>query len=355
MRKTVKKLGVFVLAVFWLALASGQDCSLPRADCSCDGFLAAADWVRLKSIVVLGIEPDTLFCNRTTIPTLGDVNCDGFWDASDLTLQMFCVISGTNPLGNCPIPNVRPTVPDPMDSVIIQSKIVLPLSGPCNSAGLKVQVYITNKDSITGLSLPFETKTASGDAYSTLSRPANCSAARTSAAVFNFLYPSAGGSGLPRLGTRVPNFAGYHSDSPDTFMFTGFSDPLDNDSKVPPNLTRTLFLEIKFDSVTGCSGAFEIDSSQVLDNTIQFVDNLGRRVPVNFVKGVVSLPAKGDMDANASLSSADVVLLLNCTYLGEGNCSLCFADVNCDGILTSADVVGELNYVFLGIPLGGCP
>jgi len=354
MTKAVKRLGFWVLVFFCLpALASGQDCSLSRADCSCDGFLAAADWVRLKSIVVLGIEPDTLFCNRTTIPTLGDVNCDGFWDASDLTLQMFCVITGTSPLGTCPIPNVRPTTPDPMDSVIIQSKIVLPLNGPCNSAGLKVQVYITNKDSIAGISLPLEQKTVSGDAYGTPSRPANCSAARVSPTVFNFLYPVAG-SGTPRLAIRVPNWQNYHSDSPDTFLFTGTFDATDSDTKVPPNLTRTLLLEIKFDSVMGSCGAFEIDSTRFFDNTIQFVDNLGRRVPVNFVKGVESFPAKGDMDANGSLSSADVVLHLNCTYLGEGNCSLCFADVNCDGFLTSADVVGELNYVFLGIPPVGC-
>ncbi len=59
--------------------------------------------------------------------------------------------------------------------------------------------------------------------------------------------------------------------------------------------------------------------------------------------------SKGDMNADGSLTSADVVLILNCTFLGEGNCSICFADVNCDGMLMAAVVVGELNRVFLGL------
>ncbi len=66
------------------------------------------------------------------------------------------------------------------------------------------------------------------------------------------------------------------------------------------------------------------------------------------------VPAKGDMDCDGILKLEDVVLLLNCTFLGEGDCSLSFADVNCDGILTASDVVLELNKVFLNIPFP-CP
>lgn len=62
----------------------------------------------------------------------------------------------------------------------------------------------------------------------------------------------------------------------------------------------------------------------------------------------VCTAAKGDMNASADLSPADVVLMLNCVFLASGNCGLCFADVNCSGDLTPADVVIELNGVFLG-------
>lgn len=67
-------------------------------------------------------------------------------------------------------------------------------------------------------------------------------------------------------------------------------------------------------------------------------------------KGSLCSAAKGDMNADGVLTASDVVLILNCTFLGVGSCNLCFADVNCDGNLTAADVVIELNYVFLGIP-----
>jgi hypothetical protein len=46
-------------------------------------------------------------------------------------------------------------------------------------------------------------------------------------------------------------------------------------------------------------------------------------------------------------TAADAVSMLNCVYLGTGNCDLCFADVNCNGTLTSADAVLELNKVYL--------
>lgn len=61
--------------------------------------------------------------------------------------------------------------------------------------------------------------------------------------------------------------------------------------------------------------------------------------------------AKGDMNNSGDLSPADVVLILNCVFLGSGICDLCFADVNCSGNLSPADVVIELNAVFQGEPL----
>ncbi len=57
---------------------------------------------------------------------------------------------------------------------------------------------------------------------------------------------------------------------------------------------------------------------------------------------------EGDMNADANLSPADVVSMLNCVFLASGSCDLCFADVNCTGDLSPADVVIELNMVFLG-------
>jgi hypothetical protein len=68
------------------------------------------------------------------------------------------------------------------------------------------------------------------------------------------------------------------------------------------------------------------------------------------VKGCSKI--KGDMDGNGLIQSADVVLMLNCAFLGTGDCDPCFADVSpgCDGLVTSADVVVLLNMAFLGDP-----
>jgi len=58
---------------------------------------------------------------------------------------------------------------------------------------------------------------------------------------------------------------------------------------------------------------------------------------------------KGDLNADSSLSAADVMEMLNCVFLQTGSCDFCFADVNCDGLLMASDVVLELTAVFLGI------
>jgi hypothetical protein len=66
--------------------------------------------------------------------------------------------------------------------------------------------------------------------------------------------------------------------------------------------------------------------------------------------------AKGDLNADAGLTPADVSCILLCVFLGGADppciCDLCVSDVNCSGDLTAADVVVELNMVFLGAGLG---
>ncbi|MGH8003530.1 MAG: DUF7450 family protein, partial [Limisphaerales bacterium] len=61
----------------------------------------------------------------------------------------------------------------------------------------------------------------------------------------------------------------------------------------------------------------------------------------------VARKLKGDLNGTLDLSPADVVLMLQCVFLGIGDCDLSFSDVNCSGNLSPADVVLELNAVFL--------
>lgn len=66
----------------------------------------------------------------------------------------------------------------------------------------------------------------------------------------------------------------------------------------------------------------------------------------------------GDINKDQILTAADVVCLLNCTFLGTQagscDCDICAADLNFDGVLTAADVVLELNFVFQGQKPPGC-
>jgi len=241
------------------------------------------------------------------------------------------------------------TPPDPRDSIIIESKTVDAQSGVCQSAILKVRVYITNKDSLSVVSLVLDTKTTSGDAYAILSRPVSCGP-RTQPAVTTFLYPPGPNFGNPRLPTRVANFNNYHSSSPDTFKLTFVFDPTDDDSKLPPNLTRAPFIDLKFDSVSGI-GQFQIDSCKVLSGTIGIVTISGYTVPINFVKGIISVTGKGDLNKDAALTSADVVLILNCIFLNippPAGTAAC--EMNCNGVTNLIDATILLNAVFLGEP-----
>ncbi len=61
---------------------------------------------------------------------------------------------------------------------------------------------------------------------------------------------------------------------------------------------------------------------------------------------------KGDLNRDGMLSLFDIVLALNCVFLGISplNVPPAACDLNCDGLLTAADVVILLNMTFLSTP-----
>ncbi len=58
----------------------------------------------------------------------------------------------------------------------------------------------------------------------------------------------------------------------------------------------------------------------------------------------------GDANGDGSLTSADIVLILNYVFLGIPITPPEIADMNCDAVATSSDVVLALNNIFLGQP-----
>lgn len=234
--------------------------------------------------------------------------------------------------------------PHPRDSVIIESKTIAPGVGTTQAPAAFVRVYITNKDSIASLTLPLLTKSVTGGAYMTLSHPRT----ETGEGVANFLTSTLSWA-------RFFNGNRYNSSSPDTFLLAALFDIANPAAtQEPPNLARKPFLDIKFDSVWANAGTVCIDSALTLNGVVRkdvsFVDRKGNAIKPNFVKGTITvqpeeLPcaaARLDLKENNVLEMADVVLLMNCAFLGKGNCK---------GTYTAADVVALLNAIFSGIPL----
>jgi len=231
--------------------------------------------------------------------------------------------------------------PDPRDSIILESKAVIPGAHPEDAtdtaAYAYIKIYITNKDTLTYISLALIEKSVSGGAYMTLGWPRN----------FNGVVSRLANT---LEGSLVFNFSRYHSNSPDSIRVAGVFDPLDPGSLEPPNAVRKAFYEIKFDTVLNGAGTIELDTGTIVQRTT-FTNTVPVDVPVNFVKSTVTVvtnPLKGDLNLDGEVRPADVIWELYCVYLGDtppAGRSAC--DVNCDGQATPADVAVFLTYKFI--------
>ena len=229
---------------------------------------------------------------------------------------------------------IRVLVPDPRDSIILESKTVTPGSG---RPYMTIKAYITNKDSLTYMVLALKEVSTSGGAYGILSR--NALGFRTFASVitnltYTFRYITAA------------SFR-YDSSSPDSFIFAAGFDGSDPATIEPPNATRKAIWEIKFDTVLSSVGTFVLDSAVVVGQPSSFINTRPVDVPVNFVKSVITVAyPKGDFNQDFRMSAADIVLLLNCVFQSMPPPGGASCDLNCDGQPSAADVVLEVNAVF---------
>ena len=177
--------------------------------------------------------------------------------------------------------------PDPRDSIIIESKKSAPGAYPGaatdTAAYLYLKVFITNRDSLTSMTLALVERSTSGGAYAILGRP------RTFKGVASRLTTTLGGSLVLNAGTGTGN--GYNSASPDSFLIAAVYDNLDPANFEPPNAVRKAFWEIKFDSVLNKPGTFELDAGRVVQPS-GFTNMVPKDLPVNFVKGVVTVARK---------------------------------------------------------------
>ncbi len=98
------------------------------------------------------------------------------------------------------------------------------------------------------------------------------------------------------------------------------------------------------------NSVFASDLDRDGDQDLAVVDDYNGVTILRNLSNTRNCAAKGDLNGDENLTIFDVVLLLNCVFLGEGNCGTCFADVNCNGFLTAADIVLELYAVFSNRP-----
>lgn len=66
--------------------------------------------------------------------------------------------------------------------------------------------------------------------------------------------------------------------------------------------------------------------------------------------GACPLTLMGDVNNNGSVTSADIIALVNYVFKGGAAPIPCIAhgDINCSGTITSADIIALVNYVFKG-------
>ena len=173
-------------------------------------------------------------------------------------------------------------IPDPRDSIILESKTVAPGAHPGSSsdtaAYIYLRVWITNKDTLVAIDLPYEERSLSGGAYLILAHP------RTFDGTVNRLTPT-----LPIV---FGFYSRYNSSSPDSAAVHGEFDSPPFYAEEPPNAVRKPFWELKFDTVLAAFGQVQFDSIVYPSGvSIGFYDKFPRKIKVNFVKSIVTVAA----------------------------------------------------------------
>jgi hypothetical protein len=167
-----------------------------------------------------------------------------------------------------------------------------------------LRVWITNKDTLAAVFLPLGEIQAEPPTYAVLS---------PDTFAITSLIPGWDFGAIQTFYAGLPP-------GPDPFLIGGGGEE-------PPNAIPKALVDINFDMVDPPCGTIMFDTLALfLENTIEFVNIDGRRVPVNFQMG--KLAVKGDIDFSGALTPADVVLSLNCVFLGVGACPPCPGDIN---------------------------
>ncbi|HXF49618.1 MAG TPA: hypothetical protein VNL73_09390 [Verrucomicrobiae bacterium] len=229
-------------------------------------------------------------------------------------------------------------VPDPWDSIILESKTLAP--GLTGNPAFTIKLSITNKDSITFLTFVCRESSLVGSAYVLLNR--------SPGGALTF------GSVVTPLTNTLRYFANisvssYNDHSPDRFLIAAGFDGSTPETIEPPNAARKPIWELKFRHSSDSAGQVILENSTIAGLVSLFTNTAPVDAPVNFLPAILTLAYRGDLDMSTVLTPADAVLILYAVMqnlpppAGFGAC-----DLNCDGERTLADVMLLMNAVFGG-------
>lgn len=179
---------------------------------------------------------------------------------------------------------------DPRDSVILESKSVVPSTNPPDAQVL-MGVWITNKDTLSEFQLPLEETSLSGGAYGILAYP------RTFSGLVNPQTTTL------QWATSVTTNQ-FDGVSPDRFRIIGDYNAADLTTAEPPNSSRKLFWQLKFDTVKISSPSGQTQFDSVRNNPsdrIEFRNLAGVRHRVNFINSIFTITATDFRDVQRGI------------------------------------------------------
>ncbi len=184
--------------------------------------------------------------------------------------------------------------PDPQDSVILESKGVATGLNDNTTPAFLMKVYVTNKDTLTGLTVSLYSVTVGGSGYAVVGDD-GAGGRNDFLEVTNALNAT-----LDR--NTFINFAGYNETSSDSFLIYGSFSPTVLNPRArseAPNAVRDDIWEIRFKQTTPDAGCVRFDSVTIGQPTgfaaIQWPGPVPTivDVKVNFVAGCVDVGNTG--------------------------------------------------------------
>jgi hypothetical protein len=161
---------------------------------------------------------------------------------------------------------------------------------------------------------------------------------------------------------QLPPSQSYTSDRTPTFVWLGSVDPL---LRATPAAAVTYTLQYSSDATFGnktevmslLDTSHTVPDSMLIDYArcfwrVEAVDINGNRSGFSGLPFVLGLFDSGDLNGDGSITSSDVIRLVNHVFKGgvPPTPSPAAGDVNCSGTLTSSDIIYLVNYVFKGGP-----